>query len=124
MKNIFLVLFAVLISWGCSRHDWVAKLYMIKAENAYSKAYNLRTKKVLYEERLKLYRQACSNFLKAYHHDSRIFSLNRIEAAAESCLRAEDRRSEGEFRRFGEEYVKAHPTEAEYGDAVPLLNVD
>lgn len=98
---------------------------MFRAEEAFSKAYLLRLKKgTTYEERLKLYARACNLFLKAYRYSDRTFTLNRIGSAAESCLRVGDYEAEEKFREFEQRYIKAHPNEAEYGDAVPLMNLE
>ena len=77
-----------------------------------------------YEERLKCYRKACDFFLKAYQHSDRTFTLNRIDSAAESCMRVGNYKTEKKFRQFEEKYIKAHPTEVEYGDAVPFMNLE
>ena len=82
MKKIYLLLLVPLVSFGCSGHDWLARIYIVKAENAYAKAYALRLQKTSYEERLKYYRKACDYFLKAYEQNSGAFYLSRIEAAA------------------------------------------
>ena len=93
----------------------------MQAENAYEKAYALRVKKIPYEERLRYYREACSNFSKAHESDPRSFSLSRIETAADSCMRVEDSEAEEKFRAFGEKYAREHPTEVEFGDAFPAM---
>ena len=98
---------------------------MFQAEEAHTKAYTLRLKKeVSYEERLKYYRRACEFFLKAYRYSDHTFTLNRIESAAEACLRVGDREAEQKFRQFEEKYIKAHPNEVEYGDAGPFMNLE
>lgn len=124
MKKILMLGLAVFSALGCSKTDWLAKFYVVKAENAYSKGYVIRLKKVPYEERLKYYRAACSYFLKAYHLNPDVFTLERIGAARESCMRVKDAPSEEEFIRFEEKYAKGHPTEAEYGDSVPPLQIE
>jgi len=98
---------------------------MFKAEGAFSKAYTLRLKKeVSYDERLKYYRRACDYFLKAHRSSDRSFTLNRIGLAAESCMRVGDLEAEEEFRQFEERYIKVHPQEAKYGDAVPFMSLE
>ena len=98
---------------------------MFRAEEAFSKAYLLRHQKgTLYEERLKLYAKACDFFLKAYRYSDRTFTLSRITSAAESCMRIGNYEAEEKFREFEESYIKAHPNEAEYGDAVPLMGLE
>lgn len=110
---------------GCSKQDWLSRAYVFRAEEAFSKAYTMRLKKgVSYHDRLRYYRKACEFFLKAYEHSDRTFTLNRIDAAAEACMRVEDYETEKKFRAFGESYIKAHPTETEYGDAVPIMNLE
>lgn len=110
---------------GCSKSSWRARFYLIKAEDAAARAYTLRTRKdISYRERLGYYRQACVYFLRAYQTDPGTFSLNRIESAAESCLRIEDFDGVETFREFEERYIREHPTEAEYGDAVPIMSVE
>ena len=123
MRKVFIVSLLFLLL-GCSRLSWLAEIYMVKAEKEFEKAHSLRIKKIPYEERLRYYRDACHFFLKAYDYDSRIFTLNRIYLASESCLRIEDRESEKKFRQFEEEYVKQHPKEAEYGEAGFLIGLE
>lgn len=111
---------AALFAAGCSRESWQAKIYIVKAENASMKGYALRIKKVPSEERLKYYRVSCAYFLKAYDLAPSIFTLQRIEMAADACLRVKDYDGEAIFQAFAEKYVAEHPTESEYGDAVPI----
>ena len=122
MKKIlisFLIMTEVTV--GCTRQDWLAKIYMVKAEEAFSKAHALRIQRIPYEKRLQYYHKACDYFLKAYQSDSRVFTLNRIETAADACLRVNDGESEKMFEAFRERYAKEHPTETEYGDAFPIV---
>lgn len=107
----------VFISFGCSRDYLLANIYMFKAEGFYQQAYQLKIKKVPYEDRLSRYREACSYFLKAYELAPRIFTLNRIQTAADSCWRVEDQEAREKFLAFEEQYVKKHPQEYEYGEA-------
>ena len=98
---------------------------MVKAEEAFSKAYTLRLKKgIAYEERLKHYHEACDYFLKAHRFSERVFTLNRIESAAESCMRIRNFDAEENFRTFEEKYIKTHPQEVKYGDAGPFMNLE
>ena len=124
-KNFFgLVLLSLTIA-GCSVRAWIGQMYMVRAEEAYAKAYALRVQRnVPYEKRLKLYRAACNHFVKAYRHDTGIFTLSRIESAAEACMRVKDEENETEFRAFAEKYIKEHPTEVEYGDAFPAMSFE
>ena len=122
---ILALIFLVFVASGCSGKDWQTKIYIVKAENAFSKAYSLRTKKeISYEERLSYYRTACDYFFKAYQSNKRVFTLNRIELAAESCLRIKDFDKENEFQKFAEEYVQTHPDEAKYGDAGAFMSIE
>ena len=107
---------------GCSREDWTARFYMMKAENAYTKAGELKLKRAPYETRLQYYRDACENFLKAYHSQESIFTLYRIESAADACWRIKDSTNRELFHQFQERYEKEHPTETEYGDVAPALD--
>lgn len=93
-------------------------MHVVKAENAASKAYALRVKgQISHEERLRHYKTACENFYEAYREDPRVFTLSRIEVAADACLRVRDQERVGLFEIFREEYIREHPTETEYGDA-------
>jgi hypothetical protein len=102
---------------GCSKEYWPARLYMIKAENAYMQGYKLKLQNSSYEDRLPHYRDACRYFLKAFELDREIFTLNRIREAADACWRVDDIENRDRFRDYEEEYVKNHPLENEYGDA-------
>ena len=125
MKKIFLALLLTFLFVGCSVPTWLAKIYMVKAENAFSEGYALRIKKnIPYEERLKYYHVACDNFLKAYRFNPSIFTLYRIELAADSCLRVENQDGVELFRKFEEEYAKKHPKEVKYGDVGPFMNIE
>jgi len=97
---------------------------MLKAEDAYSHAYALKYKEQKKEERLERYSEACEYFWRVYQHDPDLFTLNRIQSAAESCMWVKDFASAEKFRLFEELYIKRHPTEAEYGDAVPIMSFE
>lgn len=103
---------------GCSKDYWIAQLAMLKAEKAYEEAFELRVKKEFEAERRKLYEEGCEAFLKAYRRNPKIFTLHRIQSAADACQRVGNPEAERIFERFGEEYELKHPTEVEYGDAV------
>ncbi len=120
-----MVFLALLLS-GCSSQSWLAKIYMVKAEDAFAKARAMRIKKddTFYQERLKEYRTACGYFAKAYQINNKAFTLNRIWEAAEACLRVEDFKNEKTFRDFEEEYVRDHPDETKYGDAGAFGNLE
>lgn len=125
-SQIFLpALLLILLLLGCSKQGWLAKIYMVKAEEAYSKAHALRVKKEIpYRKRLNLYREACNNFSKAYQIDLNAFTLNRIVSAAESCLRVEDFKKERLFKEFEEEYIRSHPDETKYGEAGAFIGLE
>ncbi len=114
-KGLFL--FTLLIFSGCSKQYWTANFYMMKAESAVMKAHELKAKKAPYEKRLPFYRQACFDFLKAFEADPKIFTLNRIQEAADSCWRVEETEVREKFLQFEEQYAKEHPREYEYGEA-------
>ena len=126
MKRLSILFFILLFLGGCSKQSWLAKIYMVKAEDAFSKAHAMRVKKdkAAHNQRQQYYQVACDNFSKAYRWDSGAFTLNRIEEAAEACLRVEDAKDEQTFREFEEEYIKNHPDEAKYGDAGAYMNLD
>lgn len=125
MKKFFPTLAFLFFLTGCTDPRWLAKVYMLKAENAFSKAYAMRVNKnISYDLRLKYYQGACSDFKKAYHFDPNIFTLYRIELAADSCLRVEDFEGVEVFRKFEEEYSKKHPKEVKYGDVGPWMNLE
>jgi len=117
MKRFVLLLTLTMLWGGCSGDYWKAQFHMMKAENAFMKAYQLKTKKVAYEERLQYYQKACQHFLKAYQYDRSLFTLTRIQEAADSCWRINDLENRDQFRQFEEEYAQGHPLEYEYGDA-------
>lgn len=125
MKKILFALAVILTSLGCSKLTWIAKIYVVRAEDTASKAHAMRIdKKVPAGVRLKLYHQACTDFLRAYRYDPSVFTLNRIEMASDTCLRVEDFKNANMFRDFEEEYVKKHPNEAKYGDAGPWMTLE
>lgn len=117
-KSLLALFFLALTLTGCSKSSWTAKFYMVRAENAFTKAHALRVKPDFpQEKRLAYFRSACRDFRKAYGVDPRVFTLSRIEIAFDTCLRVQEREGVELFRNFQDEYTKAHPTEAEYGDA-------
>ena len=124
MKNIILA-FLIIAAAGCSKASWVAKYYMVRAENAFNKSHALRINpNVPSNKRLGYYRSACRDFRKAHEVDPRVFTLFRIELAFDACLRVEDREGAALFRNFQEEYNQAHPTEEEYGDAGAWIGME
>ena len=126
MKKLSLWIFALFCLSACSKQAWLAKIYMVKAEEAFSKAHAMRVKKneASYGKRLKYYKIACDNFAKAYRWNRGAFTLNRIDEASETCLRVEDLKNEQMFRQFEEEYAQNHPDEAKYGDAGAYMNLE
>lgn len=107
---------------GCSGEHLSASWTIFNADNQFFKAaVTLKSRHASDEERNKFYRLACDNFKKAYSIDKSVFTLSRIWSASESCLRLDDREWSERFNHFAEEYAREHPTEAEYGDAVPML---
>ncbi len=125
MKKLTALLLLTFVLIGCTNPHWLAKIYMLKAENAFSKGYALRIHtKISSEARLKYYRGACADFKKAFHYDPTIFTLYRLESAADSCLRIEDFEGVTAFRKFEEEYARKHPKEVKYGDVGPWMNIE
>lgn len=123
--KIFLPLFILgLMLTGCSGKSWLARFEIVRAEEAYNRAHEMRTKKAPYEKRLKLYRKACDHFFRAYELYPEAFTLYRIEIAEETCFRVENTPSREAFAAFREEYIRTHPTETEYGDAVPMMEIE
>lgn len=112
-------LLAALALAGCSGTQWVSRFYVFRAEQTFAEAYALRTKdrEAYRSERLRLYRTACDYFWKALQLDRNVFTLNRIESAADACLRIGDFERERVLREFEGEYTQTHPDEAEYGDS-------
>lgn len=109
---------ALFLLVGCSRESWLAKFHIVRAEEMFTKAYELRSKKDQQGRRLKLYRESCNHFLKARHLNPAVFTLYRIEIAYQACRWVEDEEASEVFREFEEEYAQAHPTEVEFGDAM------
>lgn len=126
LRPLVLFLFLTAVLTGCSSTNWLAHFYIYRAERASSKAYALRVKRkqVPYTERLRLYQTACDDFWKAYGLNKNVFTLSRIEAASESCLRVENFEREKTFEQFQAEYMARHPDEAEYGDAGAYMSVE
>ena len=116
-KIILLGLIASVFS-GCSKDFFWARVLMFKAEGAYDKAYRMKYKfkEIGYDDRLKVYGQACELFHEAYRRDSGVFTLNRIYAAQDSCARVQDQDKISDFDLFIQEYIQTHPKEYDYGD--------
>ncbi len=118
---IYLIILSLAVS-ACTPQHVQARFYLVKADDAYTKAYNLRVRKdVTSEERNKYYVIAREYFLKAYRKDPSVFTLGQIDKAVDACLRLEDQENVKLFEDFAQQYAKKHPTEAEYGDATLLL---
>lgn len=111
-----MVAIAVFMS-GCSTQDWMAAIYVFRAESAVDKATHLKSQKVSFEDRKTYYIKGCELFIKAYEKDVSVFTLTRIEQAADTCWKADDREGEAIFRDYEQEYIKYHPQEYEYGDS-------
>jgi hypothetical protein len=119
------VLFFVFLAAGCIREGWLARLYMVRAENDYDKGHELRVKReVSYDQRLKFYKKSCDSFVKAYEYDQRVFTLNRIMLAIDACTRVGNIEAQQLFEEMEMEYSRTHPKEVEHGDAVPFLGME
>ena len=112
---------AVLALSGCSKESWLSHYFIARAENAYTKAHELRVRKGTERTREKLYGGACRDFVRAYQYNPQSFTLAGIEYAIDACRRVKDPESEEKFLAFAEVYIQEHPTEAEHGDAFPVL---
>lgn len=124
MKKIAALLLIGFLIAGCSKDDWMAKYYLFQAENAFSKAYSLRTKPGAEADRARHYQMAHDYFLKAYSIGPKFFTLTKIEQAYDTCLRLEDQTNAELFRQFGDEYAAAHPKEVEYGDVTGMVGLE
>ncbi len=102
---------------GCSPNNWIARFYIVQAESKMDKAGNLKSHKTPFEKRVAYYAQACDYFSRAYERNPEVFSLARIESAADCCWKAGNEVQEELFRQFEEVYIKNHPQEYEYGDS-------
>ena len=122
-KGFILFLLVLAGFSGCSMRDWNAKTAMVEAENALSKAAQLKDQKVPFEKRIRFYREACGHFAKAYESDPRVFTYNRLEEAVDACWKAEDHEKEEMFRIFQEKYAKEHPLEYEHEDAGVMMDM-
>ena len=117
LKNIGILLLSAGLFWGCSKQNWIANFYMLQAETAIDKAAAQKMKKVPFEKRVLFYGRACENFAKAYERNPNVFTLGKIEMAADSCWKAGNPDFEALFREFEEAYIKDHPQEYEHGDS-------
>lgn len=115
-KTAFLIACLAVLS-GCSPNNWMARFYIFKAESSMDKAGNLKSHKIPFEKRISYYAQACDFFSKAYERNPEVFTLSRIEAAADACWKANQTNQEDLFRQFEAVYIKSHPQEFEYGDS-------
>lgn len=95
----------------------MAAIYAFRAESAIDKATALKSRKIPFEDRKIYYIKACDFFVKAYENDASVFTLTRIEQAADTCWKADNREGEAIFRDYEQEYIKNHPQEYEYGDS-------
>ncbi len=117
MRLGVLLFFILMASAGCSKRSWIARFYAVKAEGLYGRAAGMKARKVAYEKRLQLYREACTQYGKAFETDKKVFTLARISEALDACWRAENDLWRERFGLFEAEYAKEHPDEYEYGDA-------
>ena len=126
MKKFFFLLVITLFFSACTKQAWLAKTFIVKGEEAFSKAHAMRVRKddAHSKVRANYYRKACGYFSKAYDTNPSVFTLNRIEEAIDACLRIQDSKHEEIFRAFEEEYVRTHPDEAKYGDAGAYMNLE
>ncbi len=116
MNKLLLIILLFTVS-GCSKENFMAKIHVLNAENALTKAASLKEKKTAYDDRVPFYRTACLAFKSAFEADPSVFTINRIEEAMDSCWRSGDKENEELFRVFEEQYAKAHPQEYEHGDS-------
>ncbi len=116
LLRIFSVLSLMFLS-ACSLQDWSARFYMFRAESSVDKATGLKSRKISFEDRKVYYVRACGDFIKAYQKNISVFTLTRIEMAADTCWKAGDPEKEDVFREYEKEYIKNHPQEYEYGDS-------
>ena len=115
---VFLAGCLLLISgMACSPRGWTARWYIVQAENAHGRAGQMKDHKAAFEERFPWYAKACHYYIRAYETDPEVFTLIRIEEAADCCWKANLRNEEARFREFEEAYSTAHPQEVEHGDA-------
>lgn len=126
MKKTLLALsFLGLVLAGCSKVSWIAKFYVVKAENAFTKAHALRIKPDFPQaKRLEYYRASCRDFRKAYDLDPAVYTLYRIEIAFDACLRVKASEDVELFRNFQEKYSREHPTEVKYGDTGAWMGLE
>lgn len=112
-----LLMVLLVVTTACSPRGWTARWYMFQAESALNKAHHLKDKKISFDERQPYYAKACHYYAKAYETGPEVFTLMRIEEAADACRKASLRDEEEIFWAFEEEYSKTHPQEVRYGDA-------
>ena len=113
----YLPILLLLFLSACSPKDWIARIYIVRAEGEVDRASELKSKKIPFEKRTEFYSRACGFFMKAYLKDPGIFTLTRIETAADSCWKAGKIQEEEVFKLFAEDYIQKHPQEYEYGDS-------
>ncbi len=108
---------AILMQGACSPRGWLARVYVVRAENALGKAGELKHQKVSFENRLPYFGKACHDYAKAYEMDPTVFTFIRIEEAVDACWKSKQQEQEAMFKNFEEQYIQAHPQEYERGDA-------
>lgn len=123
--NQTLALFLLLsIATGCSGSHVPAKWAVVQAEGMFVKASEMRHDKNKHAARIRLYERACVQFVKAYELDPEVFTLYRIENAITACAWAENYAAKEIMQNFELDYIEQHPTEAEYGDAMPPMSFE
>ncbi len=125
MKTPALFLLLVTLLFGCSKEQLEGKFDIYRAEDLFFKAdYTLKNQKVSFEKRRTYYEEACRYFARAYEVDPKLFTLSRIESAAESCLAVEDFVNVEKFNAFYDQYVREHPMEFEYGGEIAAMPLE
>lgn len=84
----------------------------------------MRHDKTKLSKRMQLYASACEQFVIAFQADPTVFTLIRIDNAIMACAWAENHQAKELMRNFEADYIREHPTEAEYGDAMPPMSFE
>ncbi len=121
-KIALFLLLSVITS--CSGGHVLAKWAVVQAEDTFAKASDMRHDKNKHAGRIRLYERACAQFVKAYELDPGVFTLYRIENAITACAWAENYAAKEIMQNFEFDYIDQHPTEAEYGDAMPPISFE
>lgn len=123
-KTVLFILFLLFSSMGCSKKHIAAQWAIVWAENMFSEAYEMRHDKTKLSKRIRLYKDSCDQFVAAYHADRKVFTLTRIDSAVMACAWAENQDAKNLMQNFEIDYIQSHPTEAEYGDAMPPMSFE